>query len=80
MLLPNDLDPSEAELAVCPGARSAMVYVLRDEDRVDALHGQVLARLRELEGVELMAWREDGEACVWTERGELRFASRQRRA
>ena len=72
VLLPNDLDPSEAELAVCPGARSAMVYVLRDEDRL-TLTGSVLARLRELEGVELLAWRDGDEACLWTERGELRF-------
>ena len=28
VLQPNDPDPEEAELAVCPGARSAMVYVL----------------------------------------------------
>ena len=72
VLLPNDLDPAEAELAVCPGARSAMVYVLRDEDRA-TLTARVLARLRELEGVELLAWREGDQACVWTERGELRF-------
>jgi hypothetical protein len=72
VLLPNDPDPSQAELAVCPGARSAMVYVLRDEDRA-TVTGRVLARLRELEGVELLAWREGTEACVWTERGELRF-------
>ena len=35
--------------------------------------GRVLARLRELEGAELLAWRDGDEACVWTERGELRF-------
>jgi hypothetical protein len=72
VLLPNDVDPSGAELAVCPGARSAMVYVLRDEDR-GAVTRKVLARLRELEGVEVLAWREGEEACVWTEQGELRF-------
>jgi type I phosphodiesterase/nucleotide pyrophosphatase len=72
VLLPNDPDPSEAELAVCPGARSAMVYVLRDEDR-PAVTRKVLARLRELEGVEVLAWREGEDGCAWTERGELRF-------
>lgn len=72
VLLPNDVDPAAAELAVCPGGRSAMVYVLVEEDRA-VVTRQVLARLRELEGVELLAWREGEEACVWTERGELRF-------
>ncbi len=72
VLLPNDVDPSAAELAVCPGARSAMVYVLHDDDR-PAVTARVLARLRELEGVEVLAWREGGDACVWTKRGELRF-------
>ena len=32
---PSDPDPDEAEIAVCPGARSAQVYVL-DEDRATA--------------------------------------------
>jgi type I phosphodiesterase/nucleotide pyrophosphatase len=72
VLLPNDPAPDEAELAVCPGARSAMVYVLRDDDRTSVIK-DVLARLRELEGVEVLAWREGDDACVWTERGELRF-------
>ncbi len=72
VLLPNDVDPAEAELAVCPGARSAMVYVLRDEER-ETLLRKVLARLQGLEGVELLAWHQRDEACVWTERGQLRF-------
>jgi hypothetical protein len=72
VLLPNDVDPSQAELAVCPGARSAMVYVLRDDER-DAVTRKVLIRLRELEGVEVLVWLDQEEACVWTARGELRF-------
>ncbi len=72
VLLPNDVDPAAAELAVCPGARSAMVYVLADEDR-PAVTQKVLARLRTLEGVEVLAWHEGEQGCVWTERGELRF-------
>ena len=73
VLQPNDPRPQEAELAVCPGGRSAMVYLLGDEDREPA-PARCCARLGELEGVELLAWNEDGEACVWTRRGELRFA------
>jgi hypothetical protein len=72
VLLPNDVDPAAAELAVCPGARSAMVYLLMDEDR-EATTQKVLAQLRELEGVEVLAWCEGDEACVWTDRGQLRF-------
>jgi hypothetical protein len=72
VLLPNDVEPSDAELAVCPGARSAMVYVLGDVGRA-ALMSKVLARLRTVEGVEVLAWRDGDEARVWTERGELRF-------
>jgi hypothetical protein len=49
-----------------------MVYVLHDDDR-PAVTARVLARLRELEGVEVLAWREGRDACVWTKRGELRF-------
>ena len=72
VLLPNDVDPAAAELAVCPGARSAMVYVLAEDDR-PAVTQKVLARLRTLDGVEVLAWHEGEEACVWTERGDLRF-------
>jgi Type I phosphodiesterase / nucleotide pyrophosphatase len=74
VLQPNDNEPSAAELAVSPGGRSAMVYLLGDEgDRQRRLE-RVLERLRELEGVDLVAWREGEEACVWSERGETRFA------
>jgi hypothetical protein len=72
VLLPNDLDPEAAELAVCPGARSAMVYILDAENRAGVTR-KVLARLRELEGVEVLVWREGEDACAWTGRGELRF-------
>jgi hypothetical protein len=72
VLLPNDVDPSAAELAVCPGARSAMVYVLVEEER-DRVLRSVLERLRGLEGVEVLAWRDGEDACAWSGRGELRF-------
>jgi hypothetical protein len=72
VLLPNDIDPVAAELAVCPGARSAMVYVLVEDDR-DRVSRTILDRLRELEGVEVLAWSDGDDACVWTGEGELRF-------
>ena len=64
-----------------PGARSAMVYALGPRRHsADAAAQRLLTRLRELEGVEVLAWREGGEACVWTARGELRFRPGDARA
>ena len=36
--------------------------------------GQVLERVKVVEGIDLVAWKENGEACLWSSRGELRFA------
>ena len=72
ILLPADTAPDDAELAVCPGARSGQVYVL-DEARRDELAPQVAADLHGAEGVDLVVRRKGGEAAVWSERGELRF-------
>jgi len=73
VLLPADPAPTEAELAVSPAARSAMVYAL-DEHRRDELVAGAVATLRGTEGVDLVATRPNGEAVVHTARGELRFA------
>jgi hypothetical protein len=73
VLKPGDPNPAAAELAVSPGGRAAMVYVLgegQDGRRV----GQVVERVKDVDGIDLVAWRENGEACVWSRRGELRFA------
>jgi type I phosphodiesterase/nucleotide pyrophosphatase len=73
VLGPADPMPDEAEVAVCPAARSAMVYALDDEPRERAVQ-KIAHGLRRVEGVELTAHRVGGEAVVWSERGELRFA------
>jgi Type I phosphodiesterase / nucleotide pyrophosphatase len=80
VLTPSDVAPEEAELAVCPGARSGMVYVL-DPDRRDRMVPLLAERLGAVEGIDLVAWRTDGagpdgagEAVVRTLAGELRFA------
>jgi Type I phosphodiesterase / nucleotide pyrophosphatase len=73
VLLPSDPAPTEAELAVSPAARSAMVYAL-DEHRRDELVAGAVATLRGTEGVDLIATRANGEAVVHARRGELRFA------
>jgi type I phosphodiesterase/nucleotide pyrophosphatase len=73
VLSPSDPAPTEAELAVSPAARSAMVYAL-DEHKRDELVAGAVATLRATEGVDLVVTRDDGEAVVRSARGELRFA------
>jgi hypothetical protein len=73
VLTPSDPAPTEAELAVCPAARSAMVYAL-DEARRDELVAAAVATLSGMDGIDLIAWRRDSEAVVESARGELRFA------
>ena len=63
VLTPSDPAPTEAELAVCPAARSAMVYVL-DEARRDELVPRAVEVLEGLEGVDLVVRRENGSAAV----------------
>jgi type I phosphodiesterase/nucleotide pyrophosphatase len=72
VLTPSDSAPEEAELAVCPGARSAMVYVL-DPARRERMLPRLTRQLRGIEGVDLTAWREGEDAVVAGVVGELRF-------
>jgi hypothetical protein len=74
VLQPNDPDAAAAELAVAPGARSAMVYVLDEEGFAARPFRRLLKRIQEVEGAEVVAWKQADEACVWSQRGELRFA------
>ncbi|HEY7632414.1 MAG TPA: alkaline phosphatase family protein [Thermoleophilaceae bacterium] len=73
VLTPADPLSSEAELAVSPAARSAMVYVLDPERREQALP-RVVRDLQSVEGFDLIVHLAGEEAVVWSERGELRFA------
>ena len=73
VLVPTDRAPEEAELAVCPGARSAMVYVL-DPSRRERLLPRLTRELRAIEGVDLVAWREGDQGVVLRAGRELRFA------
>jgi Type I phosphodiesterase / nucleotide pyrophosphatase len=73
VLTPADPAPTEAELAVCPAARSAMVYAL-DASRREKLAAAALDTLAGLDGIDLLARGVDGRAVVRSERGELRFA------
>jgi predicted AlkP superfamily pyrophosphatase or phosphodiesterase len=73
VLVPADPAPTEAEIALCPSARSGMVYVLDPRQR-DELVPRVIDALGEADGVDLTITREDGRAVVRSRRGELRFA------
>jgi type I phosphodiesterase/nucleotide pyrophosphatase len=73
LLAPTDPAPEDAQIASCPAARSAMVYVL-DEELRDRLAPRVARDLRGVDGVDLVASLRDGEAVVSSSRGELRFA------
>jgi hypothetical protein len=72
VLTPGDVAPTEAELAACPSARSAMVYALDHERREQLVRGAI-ATLTEVDGIDLVVTREDGRAVVRSGRGELRF-------
>jgi Type I phosphodiesterase / nucleotide pyrophosphatase len=73
VLVPADPAPVEAEIALCPSARSAMVYVLDPAER-EELVKQAIDALDGVDGIELVITRRNGEALVRSARGELRFA------
>jgi hypothetical protein len=73
VLSAEDPAPEEAALAVSPTARYGMVYVL-DEAAREGVAPAVMDRLAGVEGIDVVARLEDGEAVVRSARGELRFA------
>jgi Type I phosphodiesterase / nucleotide pyrophosphatase len=73
VLQPNDPQPEEAQIALCPGWRSAMVYAL-DRDRPERVLRAAERAARRAPGVDLVIRRAGEEAVVWSKRGELRFA------
>ena len=73
VLQPNDPAPDDAQIAVAPGARSAMIYALDPERFPKKSFDRLQRRLRAIDAVEVLAWKDGDQACVWTERGELRF-------
>jgi hypothetical protein len=70
---PRGATPDDAEIAVCPAQRSAMVYLLLQEGR-DELLPRLLSTLLDVEGVDLVMHKEDTVAVVSGERGTLSFA------
>jgi hypothetical protein len=70
---PGRVRPERAEIALCPSQRAAMVYVLLEEGREAAI-GPIVEAAGELEGVDLVLWRDGEEGVIASARGELRFA------
>jgi predicted AlkP superfamily pyrophosphatase or phosphodiesterase len=60
-------------IAVCPSQRSAQIYVL-DEDRRDEIAAKVVEDLMDIDGIDIIARRLNGEAAVVSAGRELRFA------
>jgi hypothetical protein len=74
LLLPEEPDDEGAEIAICPSQRSGQIYVL-DQDRRAELTPRIARQLNDVEGVDVVMWREGDEAMVLSERGELRFTA-----
>jgi hypothetical protein len=74
VLGPSGARRDDAEVALCPAQRSAMIYALVQEGR-DALVPRIVDIALELEGVDLTLWRPaPREGAIASARGELRFA------
>jgi len=73
---PSAARAREAEIALCPAQRSAMIYAMLGT-RATALP-VLIATAREIEGVDLVMWWADGEAgtqaCIGGEHGEITFS------
>ncbi len=74
VLAPSGSRRAEAEVAVSPAQRSAMVYVLVPEGR-DALVPRIVEMALAIDGVDLALWRPaPREGAIVSAAGELRFA------
>jgi hypothetical protein len=74
VLPPNGAGRDEAEIALCPAQRSAMVYALLSEGR-EELVPRIVETAAAVEGVDLVMWRPaPREGAIRSAAGELRFA------
>ncbi len=71
-VLPPSGRAADAEIALCPSQRSAMVYVLLDEAR-EAVAAQLARAALEVDGVDLAIRRVGDEGVIAGRGGELRF-------
>jgi hypothetical protein len=73
VLAPSGAAFDEAEIALCPSARSAQLYVLLPEGRAE-LVPRLVATALALDGVEHVLHRAGDEGVLRSEAGELRFS------
>ncbi|MEA2177959.1 MAG: hypothetical protein QOG77_1256, partial [Solirubrobacteraceae bacterium] len=74
VLPPNGAGRDEAEIALCPAQRSAMVYALLPEGR-EELIPRIVDTAAAVDGVDLVMWRPaPREGAIRGAAGELRFA------
>jgi predicted AlkP superfamily pyrophosphatase or phosphodiesterase len=74
VLPPSGAGQEDAEVAICPAQRSAMIYALMREAR-DELVPRIVRIALDLEGVDLALWRPaPREGAIASAAGELRFA------
>ena len=73
VLAPGRATDEDAEIAACPAQRSAMLYVLLEEGRA-ALVPRLTRTARDIEGVDLVMWRDGEEGVIARGDAELRFA------
>ena len=74
VLQPHSISAADAEVAVTPTGRAGAVHVLLEGRRGDRARERIRRRLAGTDGVDLVAWVEDGEAAVAKRGAELRFA------
>jgi hypothetical protein len=63
VLQPNADRPEEAEIAVSPTSRAAAVYILDPGPSQPATHERLRLRLRDTDGIDLVAWLADPEGA-----------------
>ena len=74
VLAPSGSRRRDAEIALCPAQRSAMIYALLPEGR-DALVPRIVETALAIDGVDLALWRPaPREGAIAGATGELRFA------
>jgi hypothetical protein len=69
VLQPNSDRPEDAEIAVSPTSRAAAVYLLDTGGRHAATHERVRLRLRDHDGVDLVAWLAGPDGAALTRPG-----------
>jgi hypothetical protein len=74
VLAPSGARHGDAEIAVCPAQRSAMIYALLPEGR-DSLVPRIVETALAIDGVDLALWRPaPREGAIANANGEVRFA------